>query len=172
MTRAAEHGELRNRMLCNDRGQRLPDWQSSESSLVVVWHLQSVAPVKPDYGAWGRHHVWQTWRRCEWLQGLGFRVQGLAAAHSNTMHRACCAVMSSRPAEFCCCCCCASRYFRMRWVTPRRPFLAKDRHYMFLHFPHGRWRLLPGQQFAGVRDVSTPRCAGRLLLAALCAKCL
>ena len=25
----------------------------------------------------------------------------------------------------------------MRWVTPRRPFLAKDRHYMFLHFPHG-----------------------------------
>lgn len=29
------------------------------------------------------------------------------------------------------------RYFRMRWVTPRKPFLEMDRHYLYLHFPHG-----------------------------------
>ena len=29
-----------------------------------------------------------------------------------------------------------SRYFRMRWVTPTRPFLHPDKRYLFLHFPH------------------------------------
>jgi 2-acylglycerol O-acyltransferase 2 len=49
------------------------------------------APVKPDFGGWGRAYVWQCWRR----------------------------------------------YFRFRWVTPKQPYLATDRHYLFLHFPHG-----------------------------------
>ena len=28
------------------------------------------------------------------------------------------------------------RYFRLRWVTPPRPFLQRDKRYLFLHFPH------------------------------------
>ena len=28
------------------------------------------------------------------------------------------------------------RYFRLRWVTPARPFLDPDKRYLFLHFPH------------------------------------
>ena len=28
------------------------------------------------------------------------------------------------------------RYFRLRWVTPARPFLEADKRYLFLHFPH------------------------------------
>jgi len=30
----------------------------------------------------------------------------------------------------------AGRYFRLRWVTPPRPFLDPDKRYLFLHFPH------------------------------------
>lgn len=26
--------------------------------------MQAFAPVKPNFGGWGRQHVWQTWRRC------------------------------------------------------------------------------------------------------------
>ena len=28
------------------------------------------------------------------------------------------------------------RYFRLRWVTPARPFLDPKKRYLFLHFPH------------------------------------